>query len=132
MPESSQAAIEVPGSNPKHTVWRARIQDSIEFIRKLTPQWRTNVDYRRMKQFATDDDCDRIQIPFDWAATKAKQAQLFSVVPEVRLTPKAERYARGVPTFAKKLNEIICRARVGTAMDECLPDVINAAGIAAV
>lgn len=112
--------------------WRARLSDSILFRKTLIPDWQDSVDYRQAKPFGTDSAEDRVQVPIDWALVKSKQAQLFSQVPQVRLTPKSDKYAQVVPMFGKKLNDTITTARVGVAMDEVLPDVINAAGIGAV
>lgn len=114
--------------------WRTRITACKE--RKATdfvPEWQRNVDYRKVRPFdATLEDTDRVAIPVDWTQTKAKQAQLFSQVPTVMLTPKAQQVSAAVPPFAKKLNDTIVASGVGVAMDECLPDAINAAGIGAV
>lgn len=112
--------------------WKSRIARTKRLRRDLLQDWSLNVDYRRGKPFQDDSDTDRIQVTIDWSATKAKQAQLFSQVPEVRLTHKSEPYKAAAPVFAKKLNDLLCLSRVGTAMDEVLPDCINAAGVGAV
>lgn len=116
----------------RQKMWAARIEESKVERRLRVPMWSENIDYRRGKVASSDDNECRSPIPFDWSATKSKQAQLFSQVPEVRLTPRRPAYLEGVPVFARKLNDTITRARVGTAMDECLPDVINASGVAGV
>lgn len=111
-------------------LWLSRIAKCRAHKDMLIPDWRTNIDYRRGKQFSTDSDQDRIAITTDWSATKTKQAQLFSQVPEVRLTAKHKKYQASVPTFAKKLNETIEQAKVGVVLDENVPDCVNAAGFA--
>jgi hypothetical protein len=112
-------------------LWLANIQRCESVLRDVVPEWSTNIDYRRGKPFAEDSDLDRIRVPIDWSMTKAKQAQLFSQVPEVRLTHKTEAYKAVAPMFAKKLNDQLCESRVGVALDEVMPDCINAAGFGA-
>lgn len=112
--------------------WRGRIEACRTEKRKLIPDWATNVDYRRGKPFQGDSDQDRIAVSVDWTQTKAKQAQLFSQVPQVMLTPKHPSFAPAIPVFAQLLNDTLALAKLGTAMDEVLPDVINAAGLGAV
>ena len=135
-PSDAAAMADAPDAkDPKANqskLWRARIGKTKTYRRTLISNWSENVDFRRGKPFEADSDQDRIQVTIDWSATKAKQAQLFSQMPEVRLLPKRKQYAPAVPTFARKLNEVIGDAGTGSAMDECLPDVINAAGIAGV
>jgi hypothetical protein len=114
------------------STWRARIDRCKRKRKDLIQEWSINVDYRRGKQFDSASDTDRVAVTTDWTQTKAKQAQLFSQVPQVMLTPKHPVFAPAVPVFASKLNEVITSAGVGAAMDEVLPDVINAAGIGAV
>lgn len=97
----------------------------------LIPDWSINIDYRRGKCFASETDQDRVAVNWDWSATKAKQAQMFSQVPQVRLEAKEQKYKPGVQLFQRKVNDVVTRARVGVALDECMPDVINAAGVAA-
>lgn len=111
------------------SVWKSRIGKCKTVKKKLVPEWGISIDYRRGKPFAHGSDEDRIAVSADWSATKAKQAQLYSLTPEVRLTAKDPTYDKVVPVFGKKLNETLTKARVGVAMDECLPDCINASGI---
>lgn len=130
-PNAAPATTDPSAPTDANARWRSEIARSRQLRRKLVADWSINVDYRRGKQFDTDSDEDRIAITTDWSATKAKTAMLFSQVPEVRLTPKNKAYAGGVPVFAKKVNEALLKARVGVALDEVLPDCINAAGIGA-
>lgn len=111
--------------------WRSRIAAAKSKRSELIAEWQENVNYRRGKPFETASDEDRVVVNLDWSQTKAKQAQLFSQVPEVRLTPKHPAFAPAVPVFAKLLNDTLTKAKVGAAMDEVLPDVINAAGVGA-
>lgn len=134
-PPEEQATTPVKkttGRDDENGRWLSRIAMCRRLRRNLILDWAINVDYRRGKLFDTDSDQDRIAITADWSMTKAKQAQLFSQVPEVRLKERNKQYEGAVPTFARKLNETLGFAEVGTAMDECLPDCINASGVAAV
>lgn len=112
--------------------WRTRIARTRRYKRDLIENWRTNIDFRRGKVFSEDSDDDRVAVAYDWGATKAKQAGLFSQVPKIRLKAKKKQYQQGTAVFARKVNDALDRADVGTSMDEVLPDVINAAGIGAV
>jgi hypothetical protein len=123
-----------------------RIKSRVEACKKvrsnLIAAWRENVNYRRGTPFSATDDYtsidisevgrDRVNVPVDWAMTKQKQAQLFSQVPQVMLSPKHPAFGPAVPIFAKVVNDTLTKEKVGVAMDEVLPDVINAAGIGAV
>lgn len=100
--------------------------------RSVVPDWDTNIDYRRGKPFKEDSDHDRVAVNVDAPLTKAKHAGLFSQVPQVVLTPKHPAFAPAAPIFAKALNEELTRAGIGSAMDEVLPDMINASGVAAI
>jgi len=91
--------------------------------------WDISVSYRKGKPFAAESTQDRIAVPVDWSHSKAKIASLFSQVPTVNLTPKNPAYAQAVPVFVKELNEVLREARVETAMEEVLADVVNAAGM---
>ncbi len=114
------------------TKWRGRIDKCKERRKKLIAEWSINVDYRRGKQFSSESDYERLALTVDWSMTKSKQAQLFSQVPKIIPTPKQKAYAPAAPVFGKRVNERLEEAKVGTAMDECLPDAINASGVAAV
>lgn len=112
--------------------WKARIKTSRDDRSQRIADWRTNVDYRRGKVFDTASDEDRIAINMDWPNTKAKQAHLFSQMPEARLSAKLKELEIVVPPFAKALNKTLKQAGVGAAMDECMSDVINMAGVCGV
>lgn len=116
----------------RYEKWRGWIAASRLRRQDLLADWQRNVDFRRGKPFESASDDDRIAVNKDWSMTKTKQAQLFSQVPKVRLVEKNAEFAPAVPVFAKLLNDTLDAERVGVAMDEVLPDVINAAGIGAV
>lgn len=112
--------------------WRGRIDESKRIRRQLLPDWRTNVEYRSGKPFDQTSEEDRVAVNLDWSLTKNKQAQLFSQDPELVLHAKAEPFKAAVPVYASLLKRTLQKARVKVAMDEVLPDCINAAGIGVV
>ena len=105
------------------------------YRRKLIANWSVSIDYRRGKPFASQTDDDQIAVNLDWSLTKTKQAYLFSQVPKVRVNHTPQTLPAGSPwsaSFEQKLNDTLVEAGIESAMDECLPDCINAAGFGAV
>lgn len=115
-----------------HTQLKQKISQWRRFIRECVPEWTDSIDYRRGKPFASDSDDDRVAVNIDFPNVKRKHAGLYSQTPKVRLTPKHQSFRPGVPVFAKKVNDVLGHAGLGAAMFEVIPDVLNAAGIAAV
>ncbi len=70
-------------------------------------------------------------VPVDWTITKAKAAQLFSQMPEVRMLTRREEYAAAVPVYAKLVNTLLAEANVEAVINECVVDCVNAAGVGA-
>jgi len=135
MAGASSASLQTPAkpagtSSPSK--WKARIEKCKTKRRRLITDWTINIDYRRGKMFDSDSDYDRIAVACDWSMTKSKQSQLFSQVPKIVAKAKLKDYSPAAPIFGKVVNDALDTASVGVAMDECLPDAINAAGIAAV
>lgn len=109
--------------------------------KSLSQDWKRNVDLRMGKPYASvftgglsvDDDI-QTEINPDWSLTKTKTASLFSQVPSVQGTHHNKQFAPAVPAFMKQLNyelgEHRCNASV--AMEECLNDIVNAAGFGAI
>src|SRR6185295_6321616 len=133
MQESDSATLSQTQGDPsddseRYRLWRGRLAQSRRHIRDLATDWQDNIDYRRGKPFDESSDWDRVQVPADWSLTKAKQAQLFSQVPQVRLKPKNDKMRRAADMWASKLNTQLGVSDVGVAMDEVLPDCINASG----
>lgn len=126
-----------PQVSPRKKIWKeflSKIASCKQYRRKLTPLWQTNIDYRRAKPFATNSDDDRIAVPMDWTLTKSKQVSLFSQVPQVHVnhSPQTVSAGPGLYAFEQKLNDTLISAGIEAVMEECLADVINAAGIGAV
>lgn len=101
------------------------------YRRRLIANWNINIDYRRGKPFASQPDGDSVAVNLDWSMTKTKQAALFSQVPKVRVAHQPQSTTAGpwLASFENKLNDTLVLAGIESAMDEALPDCINAAGI---
>jgi hypothetical protein len=127
---------EAPDSTEQSLIsqFKAGIDLCKTYRRKLIATWTVNIDYRRGKPFTSQTDEDRIAINLDWSLTKAKQATLFSQVPQVRIDHPPQSLGAGpwVATFERRLNDLLVKGGIESAMYECLPDVINAAGIGAI
>jgi hypothetical protein len=102
------------------------------YRRRLINNWSTNIDYRRGKPFASQSDEDQVAVNLDWSLTKAKQASLFSQVPQIRLNHGMDTQAPWVAAFERKVNDLLADGGIEAAMDEILPDCINAAGFGTV
>lgn len=114
--------------------FRSRIDACKIYRRKLVQIWTMSIDYRRGKPFASQTDEDRIVVPIDWSMTKAKQAALFSQTPQIHVdhAPQSQQAGPWLYAFEQKLNDTIVVAGIESAMDEVMPDCINAAGIGVV
>lgn len=104
------------------------------YRQRLARNWTDNIDYRRGKPFQSQTDDDNIAVNLDWTLTKAKQASLFSQTPKVRISHHPDSAAAGpwLAKFESKLNDTLVDAGIESAIDEALPDCINAAGIGVV
>lgn len=126
-------------TDPKKRVdlWRDRLAASKRFREDLIrANWRENVNYRMQQPFGAGEDGvngnDKLSLPEDWARTKQKAAQLMFLVPKI--VAKAGRPELGpvAPVVTAAINDVLtkeCEAQF--ALDECLADVINAAGVMA-
>lgn len=99
------------------------------YRRKLINNWSTNIDYRRGKPFASQTDEDQVAVNLDWSLTKSKQAALFSQVPRLRLDHGQDTQAPWVYPYEQRVNDFLIKGGIEAAMEECLPDCINAAGV---
>lgn len=114
---------------------RNQVESCKRHRRELSKDWKDSVSFRRGKAYAAQSDSDRVTVPLDWIFTKQKQAALFSQVPAVRLNHPPQSLAENatwVHTFEQRINDTLVKAGIETAMDEVLPDCINAAGIGVV
>lgn len=114
--------------------FKQKIDATKQYRRKLVANWTISIDYRRGKPFASQTDEDRVAVNLDWSLTKAKHAALFSQIPAIRISHAPQTSAKDVSTwvhsFEQKINDTMILAGVEAAMDEAMPDCINAAGFA--
>lgn len=118
--------------------WLRRLSAARRRRNDLIHDWQENVDRRRgaidetTRTQPSTATRTRVTVNQDWPLTKAKIAQLYSQTPEVRLTPRDETFRPAVPIFSRELNDTISEASVGSTIEECLADVVNASGISGV
>ncbi len=113
--------------------FKSRIEACKSYRKKLVSTWTSNIDMRRGKPFASQTDDDRINVPVDWSLTKTKQASLFSQVPKARIVHSPATLDQPwILNLETKCNDTLVLGGIESAMDEVLPDVINAAGIGGV
>src|SRR3990167_777255 len=100
--------------------FRKRIEASKQYRRKLIQNWQLNVDYRRGKPFASQDDKDRVSVPLDWSLTEMKQSLLFSQVPAVRVNHPPETLSKEISPwlnkFETRINDTLIAAGIGIVM----------------
>lgn len=133
-PQGKKPADSPDAPRKRNEDWRMRIDTCKIYRRKLLQNWTTNIDYRRGKPFSSQTDEDRVTVNLDWSLVKSKQAMLFSQVPRVHIDHPPQTITAGpwLQSYEQRLNDTLITAGIETAMDECLPDVINAAGIGAI
>jgi hypothetical protein len=117
----------------RHQAFKGRIDACKSYKRKLIPNWTQSIDMRRGKPFASQPDEDTIAVNLDWSMTKSKVAALFSQIPKIRLSHPPQTLQAGpwVTAYEAKINDILVESGIEAAMDESLPDCVNAAGIGA-
>ena len=130
---AGQAEIE-PKDKKRWAEFRQQLETCKNYRKKLVSNWSTNIDYRRGKPFTSQSDDDSIGVNMDWSLTKTKQAALFSQVPHVVVNHAPESVAAGewLSKYTRKLNDMLVKGGIEAAMDEVMPDCINAAGIGVV
>lgn len=134
---SQQDAAEAESATSKtNKQLLGKINACKRYRKKLVQNWQTNIDFRRGKPLASQSEEDRIVVNMDWALTKQKQAALFSQIPAVRVNHPPDTVANEsmswIHSYETRINDTAVQAGIETAMDECLPDCINAAGIGVV
>lgn len=120
-----------PGLSAKK--WIEKIEAAVKHRKTKTQDWKENVNYRVQKPFSPGAvTSDTVAVPEDWARTKQKIAQLMFQVPKILLTPKQPQFAAAAPIFQAVLNhKLHHEIKAEVMLDECLADVVNAAGIMA-
>ncbi len=119
---------------------KSRSNDAYTHKRHYLNDWKRNVDVilgQPIPLFTEGLDINadlQSAINPDWSLTKTKTANLFSAVPTIRGTHENKNYKAAVSPFLKQLNYELGpkRANLAVAMRECLTDVVNASGVAAV
>lgn len=109
---------------------RQEIQAGRDLVKDRIGEWQENIDYRVHRNTGAGRQNGDVTVPIDWSMTKQKHAQLASQVPDIRLVSNPG-YEVAIPVFAKKLNRTLKKGNLGSALNEILPDVINASGIGA-
>lgn len=111
--------------------WQGRVSSCRQIRREMLRTWQDNIDYRRGKPFRVAPSDDIVSVPADWTRSKTKAAKLYYQVPEFVLKARRPEFASATQVFGKALNFVLTRkVRLEHTMNECLSDVINAAGIA--
>jgi hypothetical protein len=134
-----QGGPESPKMSDKQiaSYFKTRIESCEREKNNIVSEWKRNVELR-IGYIATlytggTNIFDEVQTEInpDWSLTKTKTANLFSQVPTVRLTHENTAYRAALPSFAKQLNYEISpkRSNIAAAMEECLNDMVNAAGV---
>lgn len=138
----AEPADETPAPEPTATPagprlstgWRTRLAAARQTREHLLPDWQQNVNYRVMQPFSVDPnaavEADRVAVPEDWARTKQKQSQLSFQLPKIVATHARPDSAPFAPLVTAAVNQVLrksCRAHY--MIDECLADVVNAAGL---
>lgn len=120
-----------PKNKKKNTQLKSDIETCKTYRRKLSSNWSTSIDYRRGKPFLSQVDSDSIAVNLDWSYSKTKIAELFSQLPQVRVSHPPQSAAAGpwLAAYESLLNDNLRAGGIEAVMEEVLPDCINAAGI---
>lgn len=110
--------------------WWGRINALRKLRNEKLKTWQDSVSYRRLKPFKSTPAEDTVNVPADWSRTKNKASQLFYQVPQLVLRPRRPEYAAATSVFAAALNfQLTEHVHAEHMMNECLADLINAAGV---
>lgn len=131
-PKTDQVGQDTSPAKKLNKELKQAVDQCKQYRRKLVANWIVSIDYRRGKPFSSQTDEDRIAVNLDWSLTKAKHAALFSQIPSVRISHPPHTNAPWIYSFESKLNDLMIEAGAETAMEEVMPDCINAAGIGVV
>jgi hypothetical protein len=130
---SSPQNVRKQESRERNKKFKQSIEATKQYRAKLITNWIASIDYRRGKPFNSQTDEDRVVVNLDWPLTKAKHAALFSQIPQVHVDHAPQTLSMPwVFPFEQRLNDTLITAGIESAMDEVMPDVINAAGFGVV
>lgn len=118
-------------------LFRNAIAASVKTRETLLTDWKTNVNYRMQKPFGGPSseetstiEQDRVAIPEDWSRTRQKTAQLSFQIPKILARATRPEFEGSSAIVTAAINEKLTReCRADYVLDECLSDVVNAAGI---
>ena len=117
----------------RHKMFLGEVGRTRQFRRKLVPEWSHNTDMRRGKPFTSASDNDRIAVNMDWMLTDQKHAMLFSQIPRIYIDhapqTQSKEFDGWLFKYEQKINDTLRSGGLETAMDEVIPDNVNAAGI---
>jgi hypothetical protein len=133
-PIPTQSKVD-PKDKKRWEQFKSRAEICKQYRTKLVQNWMTSIDMRKGgKSSNTQSDDEQISVNPDWSLTKTKQASLFSQVPQVRVShpPQSSSAGPWLAAYETKLNDSLIQSGIESAMDECLPDCINAAGFGVV
>lgn len=130
------ATVADPVNKGPNKLLKSQVAACRAYKKKLIKGWDTNISYRKGSPFTTVSDEDRIAVNLDWSYTKMKQSSLFSQVPAVRINHPPQTASKEVGAwlhnFEQRINDNLIQGGIETALDECLPDCINASGFGVV
>lgn len=122
-----------PETKKRNDTLLSVVRNCKNYKRKLIQNWSRSIDYRRGKESATlSDDNDQVSVNLDWEYTNAKEAALFSQVPQARISHAPDTLPKSLPwcgSYERRLNDLLIEAGISACMRETVPDCINAAGI---
>jgi hypothetical protein len=128
-----------PDENPnrqRNKILRHGVAACKAYRKKLIRNWDLSVAYRKGQPYNTLADEDRVAVNLDWSFTKMKQASLFSQVPAIRVSHPPQSISKEMApwlhNYEQRINDSLAQAGIDSAMEESLPDCINAAGIGVV
>lgn len=108
--------------------WKSRVEKAEKEKKDYKPTWDENVEAMSGFGLKEEVESDTVVVNKDWSRVKAKQADLFFQVPEIRATTNIEALKTVAPLYSAVINEYLTRVKSHVVMDEILPDVLNAAG----
>jgi hypothetical protein len=130
--DEEQKPVDAGRDEKRAKQWRSRIEKARKARKTYEKKWQDNVAYRVMEPYTDKSENDRAVTPDDWSRTRAKIASLFSAVPTIAASPLHPQYAAAAPIIAKEINHILKhQAKPNVVMRECMPDLVNAAGLCA-
>lgn len=133
--EASGAATDAPASGGTIALLKTFIEASVNRRKELIDNvWKTNVNFRVQRPWggtnADDQTVDRVASPEDWSRTKQKTAQLMFKLPKIIAKACRPEFRDKQAAVTSLVNTKLRKeVKAYYMIDECLADVINAAGL---